>query len=64
MSGDGSLGYCSLETSHFSHCHFNDDGISDDEILGVSVGDIICRFRSQDTRHSSSRNSGVYHSGY
>ena len=62
MRGDGSLGYLSRETSHYSSHHHNNDGISDDESLAVPVDDGICGHRSLDTSHSSSRNRGFYHS--
>ena len=41
----------------------NEDGIYDDESIGVSAGDVICGFKSQDTIHSFSRTHGVYHCG-
>ena len=58
MRGDGSLGYLSRETSHYSSHHHNNDGISDDESLAVPVDDGICGHMSLDTSHSSSRNRG------
>ena len=41
MSGDGSLGYYSCDTSHYLSHHRNDDGNSDDEIIEVSAGNGI-----------------------
>ena len=38
----------------------DDAGISDDGSIGVSTGDVIGGFMSQETRHSSSHNRGVY----
>ena len=42
MNGDGSLEYRFRETRHSSYHHCNDNGISDDEIIEVSLGDGIC----------------------
>ena len=61
MRGDGSIGYRYLDTSHLLSHHCNDDGISDYGSIGVSVGNVIRGFRSQETIHYSSRNCGVYH---
>ena len=63
MSGDGSLGYWSQDTSHSPYHHCNNNDISNDESLGVSVGDIKRGFRSQETSHYSSRNCVVYRHG-
>ena len=62
MSGDGSLGYWSRETSHSSFRHCNDGGISEDESIEMSAGYGICGYMSLDTRKSSSCNRGIYHS--
>ena len=62
MSGDGSLGYWSCETSHSSFQLSNSNGIFDDESLEVSAGDGRCGHRSLATSHSSSHNSRIYHS--
>ena len=62
VSGDGSLGYWSCETSHSSFQLSNSNGIFDDESLEVSAGDGRCGHRSLATSHSSSHNSGIYHS--
>ena len=63
MSGDGSIEYRYQQNSHYSIHHRNYYGISDDETLWVSVGDLRHGYGSLDTSYYSSRNSGVYHSG-
>ena len=64
MSGDISLGYWSQETSHSSYHHCNDDGIFDDESLGVPAGYGRRGFRSQYNSHSFSINYGLYRRSY
>ena len=64
MSGDGSLGYQSQETSHYISQHHKNNGIYDDGSLGMSMGDGRSVFRYQHTSQSSSHNHGVYHHGY
>ena len=56
MSGDVILGYWSQDTSHSSSHHRNGNVISDDENIGLSVGDGRGGYRSLETRHFSSRN--------
>ena len=63
MIRDESLGYWYQETSNSSYHHCNDDGISYDESIGVSTGDIRRGYRYLDTINSSYRDRGVYHSG-
>ena len=62
MSGDGSIEYRSHDTSHFTSYRCNDDGISDEKSIEVSLGDVRRRHRSLETSHYSSRNRGGYHS--
>ena len=63
MSDDGGLGYWSLDTRHSSFRHLNYDGISDDEILGVSDGDGRRGYRSLETIHPYFQNCVVYYIG-
>ena len=63
MSGDGSLGYRSQETSHYYFNNFNDGGIYDYESLGVSEGDGRLGYWFLESSYSSSRNCGIYHIG-
>ena len=57
MSGDGSIGYWSHDTSHYSYHRFNDGcGISEDEGLEVSLGNERRGRRSLETSHSSTSN--------
>ena len=62
MSGDGSIEYRSHDTSHFTSYRCNEDGISDEKSIEVSLGDVRRRHRSLETSHYSSRNRGGYHS--
>ena len=66
MSGDVSLVYWSRKTSHsYSHCHNNDDAISEDEGLEVSLGDIIHGHKSLETsQSSSSKCRGLVHMSF
>ena len=63
ISVDVSLRHRYQVTSYHSYCRHNDDGISDDKILGVSAGDGKFGYRSLDAIHSSSRNRVFYNSG-
>ena len=62
MSGDGSLGYWSHNTSQSSSHRRNDDDISEEKNLEVSLGDERHGHRSLDIIHCSSCNCGGYHS--
>ena len=62
MNGDGSLGYWSIETSHYSYNHFNNDVISDNDSIEVSTGDVIRGHIFIDTRSSSYHKHVFYHS--
>ena len=62
ISVDVSLRHRYQVTSYHSYCRHNENGISDDKILGVSAGDGKFVYRSLAVSHSSSCNRGVYHS--
>ena len=62
MSGDGILGYWSRDTIHSSYCHHNNDSISGDESIEVSVVDGIHIHRYLEARKYSSCNHIIYHS--
>ena len=63
VGDDVSLVYSSFDTSHSYYHHRNESGIYDDVSLGVYLGDERGGYRSQDTSHYSSCNSGFYRCG-
>ena len=62
MRGNGSLGYRSCKTSHYSSCCCNSDRRYDDKIIEASLDDGRRGNRSLETSQSSSLNRGGYHS--
>ena len=57
MGGDGSLGYWSRKTSHFPSRFCNDDDeSSEEEGLGVSLGEESHGYVSLETSHPSTIN--------
>ena len=59
ISGDGSLGYWSRKTSHYSFRHHNDDDeVFEEEVPEVYLGEYSRGHRYQDNSQSSSSNHG------
>ena len=63
MSDYGGLRYWSRKTRHSTSQHLNEDGISDNESLGVSAGEERRGYRSIETTLSYFKCFVVYHSG-